>query len=78
MRWYTKNPELARPVAVCLLLVAGAVVAEAVIPAGDIEAARNDDAVIFETKVNVSTGKSDRAASATSASPYFDQDDPVE
>ena len=74
MQWYTRNPELARPIAVCLLLVAGAVLAEAVVPSGDLEAARRDDAVIYETKVDLNAQK----PKTSTPSPYFDQDDPID
>lgn len=78
MQWYTQNPEMARPVAVCLLLVAGAVLAEAVIPSGDIEAARGDNAVIYETNLDFSKRTAGGNANTSSPSPYFDQNDPAD
>ncbi len=77
MQWYSQNPEVARPIAVCLLLLGGAVFAEAIVPTGTQTA--SVDAAVYEVQV-----KLDRSATATTGSiesettsgPYFDLDDP--
>ncbi len=71
MYWFQKSPEVLRPVAVCLLLVGGAVLAEAV--SGS--APEVSPPVVYETQI-----KLERTVSETKQgfqpSPYFDLDDP--
>ena len=71
MNWFPKNPEVLRPIAVCLLLVAGAATAE-IVSSSAPEIAKP---VVFETQI-----KLERSVPETKQTfqpnPYFDLDGP--
>ena len=71
MKWSPRNPEVMRPVAVCLLLVGGAVIAEAVSGSSPevIEHPVYETRIKFEKPVVSTKG-------AFEKNPYFDLDDP--
>ena len=71
MNWFPKNPEVTRPIAVCALLIGGAVIAEAVSGPGSpvVEQAVYETKIKLEKPVAETKGGSER-------SPYFDLDDP--
>ncbi|MEM7427610.1 MAG: hypothetical protein AAF441_16065 [Pseudomonadota bacterium] len=71
MRWFANNPEVMRPLAVCLLLVGGAVLAEAVSNSGP-EPAKP---VVYETKIKLERPVQE-TKQAFQPSPYFDLEDP--
>ena len=79
MQWYTQNPEIGRPVAVCLVLISAGILAELMTPG---TATRSDPAaLVYEAPIQI---KGDLQAaratipSETGSAPYFDLDDPAE
>ena len=71
MNWFPNNPEVMRPVAVCLLLVGGAVLAEAV----SRSAPDATQPAVYETQI-----KLEKPVASTKGGfekdPYFDLEDP--
>lgn len=71
MKWFPNNPEVMRPVAVCLLLVGGAVLAEAVSGSSP----EIIEQQMYETQLKLEKPVSDTKG-AFEKNPYFDLDDP--
>ena len=71
MKWIPANPEVMRPVAVCALLIGGAVLAEAV-------SGSNPEVIeqaVYETQIKLEKPVAERKR-GFEKSPYFDLDDP--